>query len=390
MYHIALILLLVGVAIEFKNRKTPIKYFYGVFLLLTLMLSLRYGQGTDYFSYRLMYDRTPENFLKLFTYYGFQAEYGWRIIFWVFRLFGQPFPAFIFVLSIAEMALLFRFVQRFCKRRMLALFLCYHTLYLTWFFSALRQGLVMALFLGLLLEWLLQKKYLHYCVGCVLCGLLHGVGYLLLVAVIVDTKLLSSLKWQLILVGAAWAAGLLVATGIFDGFLPKILPGSVAAYYSKKGLSLFAMAERLVSYAITLYMFWICGRQGANSDRMMRLMQIVTLGMVVYGGFVWLPLVASRLGVLFKMVEIAIWSSLLLNRDLLGKLKVAFCICLVLVMYTKNIASHIREGQYNDHVNVINFPYVSVFDTKEITQYRSLDKKFGALAAVHIDLFEQK
>jgi len=389
MYHIILILLLVGVVLELKDRKTPIKYFYAMFLLLTLMLSLRYGQGTDYFSYRLMYNKTPENFFKLFTYYGFQAEYGWRIIFWLFRLFGQPFPAFIFVLSIGEMALLFRFLQRFCKRRMLALFLSYHTLYLTWFFSGLRQGLVMAVFLGLLLEWLLQKKYLHYCVGCVLCGLIHSVGYLLLVAVIVDTKFLSALKWQLILVGAAWAAGLLISTGIFDGFLPKILPSSVVAYYNKKGLSLFAMAERILSYAVTVYTFWMCGGgKGETKRRMTRLLQIVTLGMIVYGGFVWLPLVASRLAVVFKMVEIAIWSSLLLKRDLLGKLKAAFCICLVLLMYTKNISSHIREGQYKDHVNVFNFPYVSVFDTKEITEYRSLDKKYEPLAAVQPDFME--
>ena len=389
MYHIALILLLIGVVYEFKKGKTPHKYFYGAFLLLTLMLSLRYGQGTDYFSYRLMYDMTPSNFFKLFTYYGFEAEYGWRVVFWVFRLFGQPFPAFIFVLSIAEMALLFRFIQRFCKRRMLALFLCYHTLYLTWLFSGLRQGLVMVVFLGLLLEWLLQKKYLPYCIGCVLCGCIHGVGFLLLTAVIVNTKLLQTLKWQLVLVGAAWAFGLLIATGIFDGFLPKILPESVAAYYSRKGLSFFAIAERIFSYAVTVYMFWVCsGGKGASKDRMRRLMQLVTLGMVVYGGFVWLPLVASRLAVLFKMVEIAIWSSLLLNRDLLGKLKIALCICLVFVMYTKNLNSYISEGQYNEHVNVINFPYVSVFDTKEITQYRSLDAKYGPLAAASIDLFE--
>ena len=169
LYHILFACLLLGVFIELSHKETPKVYFNICFSVLTLMLCLRFGQGADYYSYNSIFTTMPLTLPELLTYRFGKVEIGWRFLCAAFKLLGCSFPFMIFVLAILEMLLFLRFINRYCKYKLFALFLGYHTFYLTYLFGALRQALVIALFLGLLLEWLLQGKYLRYCVAVCVC-----------------------------------------------------------------------------------------------------------------------------------------------------------------------------------------------------------------------------
>ena len=160
--------------------------------------------------------------LLVAAFMSWKGAYTWRVDF-EFPWWGYGAVA---LLGLLQMVLLTRFLGRYCRRKVLALLLCWHTLYLTYFFSILRQGLALAMLLGLLLPWLERKRFGRYFLGCAACALLHSSALILVLL-----PLLQLIPWKLeqllILTGLAWAAGLLLAGGAFRGLLTRVLPGAV-------------------------------------------------------------------------------------------------------------------------------------------------------------------
>ncbi len=374
LYIIVAIALLVGVIMEYRQQKTPRVFFIVMFVLLGVMLCLRYGQGSDYFNYRLLYSGMTGSLKGILENKTLHSEHGWKILCWSMQKIGIKYTVFVFFISLIEMWLFSRFLKGFCKNRFLGLFLGYHTLYLTYLFSTLRQGLVVAIFLGAMLELLTKKKYIYYGLLCLLCASFHSIGWLLFAVPIVQIRLLENRKWQLIFVIAAWAVGLIIATKILNPVLELVLPARILNYMRlEQHISLLAVAERLGTYAVVFFVYWYSVyKQDEEAKDMTLLMRIATLGVIIYGGFIWQPLVASRLSYPLKVVEIAILSSLLYKDGIFSRLKMVFCTCLVSVMLLKNINAYLGEGTYKSHINAFNYPYFSVLNSDELPYGRFL------------------
>jgi hypothetical protein len=368
-YHILFLLLAAGAVYEWRSGATPAWLYRGLLLGLTLFLCLRYGQGSDYFSYGHIYRELPQNLWAALRSSNIHSEPGWKVLCVLCRSVGMPYPLFVALLSLGMMGLLTRFLGRYCKFKLLGLLLCWHTLYLTYFFSILRQGLALALLLGLLLPWLEKKRYARYYLGCAVCALLHSSALILTLL-----PLLQVLPWKLkhllVLTGIAWAGGLLLASGLFRGLLVQLLPRAVTKYLETGQVSLFAAAERLVSYgAVYLCWHWY----GEKTDARLRLlMGIATVGLLLYGGTLWAPLVASRTAYYCKAVEIALLSTLLPRRGWQGAAALGFCLVLAAGMHAKNILSYIGQLPYYETVNLLNYPYVAVFWKEKIQKYLQL------------------
>ena len=115
LYHLVFALLLFGAVIEYWQRKTPKILYVVCFLVLTGMLCLRFGQGTDYVSYRMIYYTIPANLAGTINYGHAKAEIGWRLITMLFRMAGLKFEVFVILLSLLQMWLMWRFVKRYCQ-----------------------------------------------------------------------------------------------------------------------------------------------------------------------------------------------------------------------------------------------------------------------------------
>ena len=373
LYHIVFLLLLIGVVAEHQLSRTPRIYLLLSFGLLVFLLLFRYGQGTDYFHYQHIYRNVSRNLFSSWQAPELHGEPGWIFLCWMFKLVHAPFSYLVFAVSALECYFLWRFISRYCSRRCLAHFLCYHTLYLTYFFSAMRQAIVISVFLGVLIPFLQGKKYLLYYTVNLLCVTIHSVAAVLLLLPMVEMKLFSTIKKQLLFVLLGWILGSILASGLFDGLLKQLLPHSVSYYLSMRGISPFAILERLISYFVTVFTVYASIQRGSKCPEYVRLfLGTVSFGMFIYGLFLWLPIVASRMSYIFKVVEIGIWTTLLVDRDILARGKIFFCAVIVSCLYVKNIHAYIAEGAYYSHVNFCNYPYLWVFDTACVNRFRPI------------------
>lgn len=371
LYHIVFIFLLLGVLWEYLKGGTPKAFYCVSFALLTLMLAFRFGEGTDFYSYHSIYTTMPITFSELQNYAFAKVEIGWRLLTAFFKIIGLSFSQFIFVFSLFQMAMLWRFLSRNCEKKMFALFLCYHTLYLTYFASALRQAMVISIFMGIMLEWLQQGKYGRYCVLAILCGSIHSVGFVLLIPVIFKCIYLK-FSHLVCLVVIAFCFGIVFSV-VGVGQILKLLGigGSALAYMGETDISIIALAERAISYVFISYIYYIyCnGEEPQQNDRLMVLFKIYSLSVLMYAVLLWSPLISSRTTYLFKIMEIALFSTCIMKCGKVKNLVMCYCVLLCAVLYYKNIGSYITQGYYTN-CSTVNFPYVSVFNKNEIAAYR--------------------
>ena len=155
MYIVVLILLIIAV-ISPKILRVNIDIVYRpLFILLTLLLCLRYGQGSDYFSYKYLYELSSGSF-KFDDYFKYllisHGQILWQTLTFISNVLCLNYEYFVVLLSVFEMLLLSRFIEKFCyNNKCFALLLLYPTIYLTYLHSAYRQGLVVCIFLGIML-----------------------------------------------------------------------------------------------------------------------------------------------------------------------------------------------------------------------------------------------
>lgn len=374
LYHVVFALLLCGTLAEYFLKRTPRKLYIISFVVLAAFTCLRYGQGSDYFSYAEIYALMPLDDLKYAFSYLYHTETGWKVLCLLFRWVGAPFEVFMFCISAFLMWMLWRFVERFTQCKIRALLLSYHTLILTYVFSGTRQAFVMLVFLGVMLPWLLDKKYIRYILGILVCVNIHSSTWLLLAPLVLYIPFMRKISVQLVLAAMAWGVGLLIGTGIVMEPLMKILPETIVFYFenSETGISAIAALERLASYGVAVVVYLYYKKHEEADQRLDYLMGITTLGMIVYGGFLWLPLMASRMGFMLKIAEMAILCLALPKSKWIRAGLVLYCCLLCSALYVKNISSYIWQGPYFDSVNVWNFPYVSVFNKETINAVRDV------------------
>ena len=136
------------------------------------------------------------------------------------------------------------------------------------------------------------------------------------------------------------------------------MPQAVTNYLAAEPVSLGAIAERIMTFGVTL-LAWRWADREEPRDRL--LFGITAMGFAVYGALLWMPLVASRTGYLLKAAEIALLGNLLPQKGWRKWALFGFCVALTGFMYLKNLGSYLEHAQYFDWVTVWNYPYVPLF-----------------------------
>ena len=366
----------------FSKRCEKIGYWIGIAVLYLFAL-FRFGQGTDYIEYCWYYVVAGryDSLSAFLSTAEVHSEAGWRLILYVFSHLHVPFDFFMGIFTTVEILCLDRLIRHHCKYRTFALFLAYPTLYLTYMISILRQGLTVLFFLSFMLDWLFEKRLIRYYIACLLLSLIHTAS-LLLILIPIITHIIQSFKHCFFFIVITWLFGFLLYSGVLDGILTKILPSGILFYIqSGKDVSWFAAAERLLTYAL---LFLYAREEWRNGSRYgsvtFQLFQIYTLGMLIYGLFMWAPSVASRLSYFCKATEIILLCQIIYKeaprRSAHVKLTILYICFLCIIMYWKNINSYIDQGSYYPMVNSWNYPYITVFNKEQIGYYRPLAYAF--------------
>ena len=110
------------------------------------------------------------------------TEFGFKIIILILKSLHMPFEVLIGLFAVISMFLTHKAIVKFVslKYSALALLLLFPTVYLTYFYSGIRQGLVIALFISTLLPALLEKSYVKYYLICLFGVSMHFSSFLLL------------------------------------------------------------------------------------------------------------------------------------------------------------------------------------------------------------------
>lgn len=348
----------------------PKMSFYICFLILTLMLVFRYGQGTDYFGYRSNYYKIPD-FAITFPNYDVHGEVGYSLLCNIFRVCHLPFESFVSCISVIQMGAMFVFYKRYQIATPFALLLSIPTLYMTYFISSIRQGVAIAIFLGLLFPMLENKNYVGYVIGTLVCISFHSVAAVFLLLPFV--QIFHRISVLQVFVVLSWLGGFILATPEGQTLIKFFGISGVNFYLGQISISLTACAERLVLLGIVTWLYIKLGKNGKCNDTFRLAYSVYLLSMMIYGGLLWNSLIASRTAAVLRFLEIYLiaYGVRQMNR---GSRYLAVILLLVLqtFMFYKNITTAIQEGPYKPEVDAINYPYVSVFSPEKIFDYREI------------------
>ena len=371
-YIIVYILLLLIAFCSFITNK-DFKYLYYVcFVILTIMLCLRYGQGTYYFGYQGIYNSAPSTLFFSGIYYtdAIHAEVGWKILNHILKILGIEFKYFVLVISIFEMLCINHFIKIYCPNKNIALLMIYPTLYLTFCFSILRQGFVICVFLGVILDLILKKKYWAFICLTLLLSTIHSSALVILLSpFIIKVKI----KYLYRLLFMSMIFGILCFLGFFDPLL-KVLGyiGSASAYLSSITVNYIALCERVIMTFLVVYMYLVYTKKEKNK-KVENLLKMYLFGTIIYLFFFWNSLISSRLGYIFKPLEISLITIMIARLDKFKSIIILIIFLLSTMLTLKNIDSYIEQGRYYPNVKVINYPYISLFNSEDIYKYRSLE-----------------
>lgn len=388
LYLILLLLLAAGAVLEWFLPKYQQKIFAVCWCVTTAVIALRFGQGTDYATYEGIY-RTIPTVIDLSKGYicGFYPEIGWRLFCAFFKLFQAPFWVVTMAAAVIEMVLLGRFLKKYVLYQTAGLFLSYPVLIFVYMVSGLRQAMAICIFLGLVLPFYLEKKWIQYVIGVLIAASFHKVGYGWLVLVIAYYIPV----WGMVaLAGAATVGGLFIQIPAVEQLILGILPSyHMTQFLTEGSISLFAVGERVASFAVLLMLYVLLLRQKEEIPEQVQLLfKVYICGVCFYMLMSGNAYYASRYAAIFKVVECAVvtgfWACCRVEdpavadkkRKYAGTGVAAFFLCLTLVMGVKNLNAAVSEGGYDKlGMNLFTYPYVSVVNQQKINDYYDYQEK---------------
>lgn len=357
-----------------KNRSCNENLYLFVLLVMTLLLCFRFGQGTDYFNYYNPYELEVGAHNSYFHKSLSHTEWGWYAMLLTIRKLDIPFECFIAFVSVVMMFSLYR-VLKLSPYKMTSLLLFFPTYYLTYCFSALRQGLAVCLFLGFGLKLLLEGKVWRYCIFVILLGLIHSAALILLILPIV----LRFSEKQLTFFAVLAFIGSFVLSRL-PLFKALAFIGERAMYLEEAEFSMGAMMIRMFLF----YIIWRLHHLGEAKDSVLfreecKLFKLYFSGVILFLLFSFFGIISQRLSMPMKTLEIVLIPVLFYrNRALLFNYKktrfqeIAVYMVLIIMMMNveclKNVNSYIDQQGYHG-VSLMNYPYISVFDEERLLQY---------------------
>lgn len=339
-----------------------------------MMVTFRYGQGSDYFNYIYLFNYTADNFgnallNKDFSLITQEISFSALSYAWLKVLHFTP-ESLSALYSLISFLLVWLFIKKYSLKPITSLLFFYCTFFLIYPYSAIRQSICISVFIFYLIPLLQNRKYLKYYMICFLLFTFHYSSIILFVIPVVNFVKNYKISQVYIISGVALIIGLLFYQFLFPFFSAiDIIAGKIGAYTEEVTLDITSLALRVMMFVPILHTSKIIKR---NSTRDLFL-KIYILGFILYLIFMASRLISSRINVYMRYFEMVLIVDFLIyfffqkwNRIL----SYSFILAIMTVLYVKNINSFIDQGPYHSEVNVINYPYVSVFNKKKIIETR--------------------
>ena len=363
MYWLLFVILLLSFFLCYASRRQWSSLYYLSLSLMTAMLCLRFGQGTDYPNYHHLYK---------FPTHG---EWGYRTLTIFLRDHGVSFQTFIFFLSLFLCILTPQAIVRYSPHRTFSLFLLYPTIYLTYYASGLRQGIVIAVFLAWMIPLLEKKQRALYVLACLLLSLFHTVALALVPLVLIDLIKVKHLLWIALI---ALVIGVINQIFPFGVTLANQLSDLLALERDFESTELYALAflERVVTCFLVVFILAARSERDDLNAAQALLFKVYLFGFITFMIFSSNAMLSSRFCVVFKAVEVLLLPAIVDRQIRIRHAFVVILCVLGFVMTWKNIGSYIMQGRYYPGTTRLNYPYISIFNKREILKYRPYDLNY--------------
>lgn len=329
-----------------------------IMIILSTFLAFRYGQGTDFFGYNYLFNSIKDLQSAIWNPYKIHSEIGMRLLYALF----DSYILFNVFISFFLMMMLFRILNKYSFNRCLALLFFFPTCYLTYYFSAIRQAMALSIFLGIMLEYLIRNKNKQYFVWNIVACSFHISAVILFILPFLKKNDFTYSKK--IIIGS-------IIGGIFFFIICyfNLIPLLGRWKFTVSGIALLSYVERLISLCMVLKLAKIHNAKEKDYLSMV-LLNTYILGTCLYFNF-WCLQSISRLSIYFKGLECILIPYYLWKSVSKNYLYACVFSLIAVVMTVKNIDSYINQGLYYPDVSILNYPYVSIFDSSDkIFDYR--------------------
>lgn len=188
MYYLILSLLIIQLLIK---EKVPKNVMFGFsILLLALIAVFRYGVGADYFSYEFLYKQT--SFLPLEDILSFnnKIEPGFNLLMYLSNKLHLSYQTFLGLINTLMLYMILKWLQENSLDFPMSVLLFYSMFYFVWVLSALRQGLVISIYLFLFYRNRKSFNFFQKFIIILLLSTLHQSALFLLLI-----EILGCIKW---------------------------------------------------------------------------------------------------------------------------------------------------------------------------------------------------
>lgn len=353
MYYIILLSTIVFSLISKKFSKMDKPLFILEIVLMTAVLCFRFGQGSDYFGYELNYNILAEGM----SWRLIHGEIGYTFLCWMFITLGANFKVFILVISAIMMINTYRGIIKLSEFKMLSLVLLYSTYYLTFYSSAIREGLILSVVIGWLLPLYLDEKYNEFIIVTIISATIHSSCIIMLFLVLFKRTSFIQNRYTAMFIsflGGLGVAVVLKFTGLHISYI----------YYSP---SIFAILLRIVLFIVMDRMYV---RYGDFNKNIKKLYNVYLVGLFLYFALWPMALLSHRVTAYLKITEVILFPNLYCAaRNYMPKFmrysfkRIAYVfICLLCFTESlKNMESYARQSRYVESIKFYNYPYISVF-----------------------------
>lgn len=217
----------------------------------------------------------------------------------------------------------------------------------------------MSIFLCFGLEFAEKHQWIKYFILCFTLTFIHYVSIIYFIVPLVVRFKVSNIVFII----PVCAVLSFVILRVIWRFIP---------YSGSHPIRFIAAAERALSF-IMIYTIYSSLRDKSRCQWMMRL---YCFGTALYFLFLPFSLVASRVAVCFKALEIIIVPYLMKERSIYRKILMCYFFMLSAVMFWHSLEAEKENGAYVQNVNFFNYPYVSVFNEEDIYRYRTNLRNF--------------
>jgi hypothetical protein len=279
------------------NKRRKIVFFIAV--ILAIIGGMRYGVGTDYFTYYDMF----KNVDSFSEYQHF--EIGFRGLVIILKQIGFSPISFFTIFSFMSLIPLSLGIIKSSYYPLFSIFIYFNVFYPNYSFNAVGQAIPMGIFI-LLLDDIAERNLRKVIVWSIIASLFHYSGILILVAYFLSKIKLNYLFYLFFtFVSVIFIKFNDLYYSIFIRFLPELIVTKIN-FYSKvfnNEVNMINLMQRI----LILLPFLIFYKILINTKKEKIIFRIYFIGFIFYVLFSFQGMFATRVNMFFRILEIILF-----------------------------------------------------------------------------------